>query len=246
MQVSSSARLSSAFLEEERRGIAWSMQGRLIALSVIAIWLSIDNFGTDTFYFLGLLGCFAALGIVFLWLSRSENYATWMKYAFMTVDAALLTFTLLVPSPFRDFVYDIQIQLRFGNFPYFFVILVGIAAFTYSPRFVVSAGVICALAWGIGASLIIFQPGTLTFRDILPNMSSDEISRITSSRNSYVISASVQSELKPTSVPVYSSGATPSQLSSAYDESAALVCPGMSISGTTVMKWSAAYSTIST
>ena len=178
MQVSSSARLSSVFLLEERRGIAWSMQGRLIALSVIAIWLSIDNFGADTFYFLGLLGCFATTGIILLWLSRSESYAPWMKYAFMTVDAALLSFTLLFPSPFRDFVYDIQLQLRFGNFPYFFVIFVGIAALTYSPRFVIAAALICAVAWSVGASFIIFRPDTLTFRDILPDMSSDEISRV--------------------------------------------------------------------
>ncbi len=48
----------------------------------------------------------------------------------------------------------------------------------------------------------------------LPGVSAAS-SRITSSTKSYVISLPTHSELKPTSVPVYSGGATPSQLSSA-------------------------------
>ncbi|KUO20159.1 hypothetical protein AQJ91_15340 [Streptomyces dysideae] len=59
------------------------------------------------------------------------------------------------------------------------------------------------------------------------------ISRTTSSTKSYVISFGTHSELKPTSVPVQSGGATPSQFSSAYEARAALVWPGMPISGTT-------------
>ncbi len=178
MPSSPNQRLAKTFLEEEKRGVTWSMQGRLAAIAIIAIWVSVDNFGLDTVYFLGLLGCFAALGTGLLLLSRSAIYAPWMKYAFVALDAALLTFTLLVPSPFRDFVFDIQLQLRFGNFPYFFVILVGIAAFTYSPRFVVTAGVICAFAWAVGASLIIFRPDTLTFQNAPPATTAEEIGRI--------------------------------------------------------------------
>lgn len=53
------------------------------------------------------------------------------------------------------------------------------------------------------------------------------------------------SELKPTSMPVYSGGATPSQFSSAYEASAAFVWLGMSISGTIVMCREAAYATMS-
>ncbi len=167
-------RLSSAFLEEERRGIAWSMRGRLIALAVIAVWVTVDNLDSNGLYFLGLLTGFAAIGVAFLWLSRSESYTTWMKYVFIGLDAAFLTVAILVPSPLRDFAYDIQIQLRFGNFPYFYVILVGIAAFTYSPRFVLWAGIICAAAWGIGTSLILFRSDTVTFADLPPNAGSAE------------------------------------------------------------------------
>ncbi len=58
---------------------------------------------------------------------------------------------------------------------------------------------------------------------------------MTWSMNVYVRSSDVHRELNPTFVPVYSLGATPLQLSWAYEASAALVCPGMSISGTTVM-----------
>ncbi len=60
-----------------------------------------------------------------------------------------------------------------------------------------------------------------------------ESSRTTSSTNAYVSSLRMQSELKPTSMPVYGAGATPSQASRPYDESAAFTCPGMSTSGTT-------------
>ena len=43
------------------------------------------------------------------------------------------------------------------------------------------------------------------------------------------------SELKPTCSPMYSGGATPVQFNSGYDDRAAFVWPGVSISGTTVM-----------
>ncbi len=168
-------RLSSAFLEEERRGIAWSMRGRLVSIALIAVWVSIDNRFPDAYYVLALLAGFAGIGVLFLWLGRSEHYASWMKYVFIALDASLLAFTLLVPSPFRDFDYDIQIQLRFNNYPYFFVILVGIAAFTYSPRFVVWAGLACAAAWTIGVSFIIFKADTLTSADITQDAKPTEI-----------------------------------------------------------------------
>ena len=58
-------------------------------------------------------------------------------------------------------------------------------------------------------------------------------SRTTSSTNAYVSSFRMQSEVKPTSMPEYGALAMPSQFSFAYEDSAALTCPGMSISGTT-------------
>jgi hypothetical protein len=55
----------------------------------------------------------------------------------------------------------------------------------------------------------------------------------TSETNSYVTGLSMQSVLKPTSIPVWSGVAFPSQESSGYDDRAAWTCPGISISGTT-------------
>ena len=68
-------RLSPAFLEEERRGIAWSMRGRLVSLALIAVWVTIDNQFPDAYYVLALLAGFAGLGVVFLLLSQSDHYA---------------------------------------------------------------------------------------------------------------------------------------------------------------------------
>ena len=62
----------------------------------------------------------------------------------------------------------------------------------------------------------------------------------TSSRNLKVISLSKQKLLKPTSMPVYSGGATPLQFSSGYEACAALLWLGMSISGMTRMNRSRA------
>jgi len=53
----------------------------------------------------------------------------------------------------------------------------------------------------------------------------------------------MQSELKPTSIPVYGAGDLPLQVSRAYDASAALTWPGMSISGTTSTNRVCAYAT---
>ena len=168
-------RLQHAFLEEERKGIGWAATGRLIALFVIAIWVAIENTFPEAFYFLGLLLAFAAIGVLLLAVSRSQRYRPWMKYGFVAADAALLAFTLLVPSPLRDFDYDIQLQLRFGNFPYFFVILLGAAALAQSAWFAVWSGVVCAAAWATGVGLIALRPDTVTLADLPADASAAEI-----------------------------------------------------------------------
>ena len=57
----------------------------------------------------------------------------------------------------------------------------------------------------------------------------------TSRRNGAVAGRAASSRENPTSIPVYASGATPDGFSSGTAWSAAFVCPGTSISGTTVM-----------
>ena len=51
-------------------------------------------------------------------------------------------------------------ELRFGNFAYFYVLLVGLA-FSYRPRLVIWGGIMGALAWAVAVAWVASQPDTI-------------------------------------------------------------------------------------
>ena len=89
---------------------------------------------------------------------------TWHDYAFAAANFALLTYTLLVPNPLIDFSYPPQLAFRFGNFIYFFLLLMGLA-FSYQPRVVLWGGLFGAAAWAAGVGWMLTLPGTSFCRD---------------------------------------------------------------------------------
>ena len=104
---------------------------------------------------LGLgIGVFAALGLVHFVLIGSRHDRAWLKYAFVTLDIAILSL-LMATQPIYDSV-DVPQAMSFRNtiFPFYFLIL-GIAAFSFSPGLVVWCGImvvtgwLCAFAWAI-------------------------------------------------------------------------------------------------
>ncbi len=152
-------RLDQVFAAEEREGQHLAIKGRSVALLAIAILLPFVAPFPDVLYYHGLLAVFLLLGFADARLSLRGPRRPWYGYAFMAMDFALLSFTLLYPNPLATFEFPPQLVLRSGIFIYFFVLLCGLA-FTYRPRTMLLGGVVGALAWAVGVLWIVTLPDT--------------------------------------------------------------------------------------
>ena len=158
-------RVQRHLVREAIDGVRLATRARTIALIVIAVWVVIDNGVPGAYFYLGLIAVFFALGLAHLKLAETAAPTTWPSFAFISLDAVLLAYTLVVPNPLLTDHWPIQMQLRPGNFSYFYV-LIASTLFMYSPAKVLWAGLSAVSAW-VGAALwIIGQPQTLTQLDI--------------------------------------------------------------------------------
>ena len=158
-------RVQRSLVQEALEGVRLSTRARTIAIAVIAVWVAIENGFPDAFFYLGIIAVFLALGLVHLKLSVQFAPKNWPSFFFISLDAILLAYTLVAPTPLQTEQWPVQMQLRSGNFSYFYV-LIASTLFMYSPAKVMWAGFSSVAAW-IGAAIwIIGQPETVTQLDL--------------------------------------------------------------------------------
>ena len=153
-----SARFQAAFAAAERDGVRLLVNARTVALLAIAAWIALSFPPWSAGYYASLSLGFVAPGLLLGRMSRSNLYRPWFKYLMAGADSVLLTAVLLLPNPFEPEPMPLQMTLRLGNFPYFFIFLAG-AALTTSPRFVLWTGMANAVAWGIGGLAVATSAG---------------------------------------------------------------------------------------
>ena len=119
-------------------------------------------------YYEAMLVILVVLGFGPVWLLRAGLDAPWQRYLFPLLDSVLLAFILLVPNPFCDQcdLMPAPMPLRFHN-AIFFIVLIAVAVFSYSPRIVFWTGVTAVLAWTVGTLWIIDQPGAFILEEAL-------------------------------------------------------------------------------
>jgi adenylate cyclase len=143
------ARVAEAFAREGRASQRRALVGRIVALLGVAAWLlyvysRTGNLPRSTYYLL-LLGAFLVSGFVQLWLGR-ERPRPWMPFVFVTIDVALLTFTLTVPplwGPPQESAVEV---LGGAAFVFYFLVLVATMLST-SPWLVLWTGGAIAAGW---------------------------------------------------------------------------------------------------
>lgn len=156
-----SQRIAKAFLREEQVGLGFAMWVRIAALTAIAAWLLYIVPMPRVLFWLGIVVLFLALSIAPLVVrQRWRRWRLWVA-GFAMLDAVLLSIALLAPNPLDTLVWPVQMQLRFHDFLYFFVLLAG-AALSYSPILVLLTGIASALAWSVGVLIIRQQPDSIT------------------------------------------------------------------------------------
>ncbi len=151
------AKLMEALAADKREGLRLSVRARFVALAIIAVLLVVLDPTWLVLYYEALLLGFALIGWAQLKAGRVGRSG--IELGLIFCDLALLTFALMVPNPFIDFVWPLPMQYHFGNFIYFFALL-GAAALAYSWRTLFAVGCGTMLLW-IGAMVwVISEPAT--------------------------------------------------------------------------------------
>ena len=145
--------------QEELKGLSYMFWGRLAALAVLAVWALTLPFERSAGY-LSAIAAFALLGAPPYLLGRQGYGRTSVLAAFLILDAAILTYVLVVPPTFYVEGWTAQLNLRLPNFVYVGIFLVGMSL-SYSPWLVMWAGIAAIVAWSIGFLWVALLPDTL-------------------------------------------------------------------------------------
>ncbi len=160
--------VAAGIAREERAGLAYVFYGRLVALGMLAVWVAATLPFERSGAYLAAIVLFALLGAPPYLLSR-WGLGGWKVTAFfLLLDAAILTYILIVPPPFFAEGWTQQINLRLPNFLYLGVFLVGMAL-SYSPALVIWTGAAAIAAWTTGYVWVAMLPDSVpyTSRDAL-------------------------------------------------------------------------------
>ena len=137
------------FLRAEQSGLKLASIGRIAALVLMGVWL-IGTRADDPTRALGyvlVLSLFAALGAAHYALIGSRFDRLWVKYVFISLDIAIVS-ALVATQPLYQTAAGLPAVMTFRApvFPFYFVIL-GVAAFSFSPAMVMWTGVAGAIGW---------------------------------------------------------------------------------------------------
>lgn len=158
----------------EQTGLKLAIKGRLAALAVMGLLLAVSRGADRAPDFILATLVFALLGILHYWLIGSRFDRWWVKFAFLTIDVVLLSTAIAVLPPTPEAPLPQIFMFRFNIYPFYFLIL-GVAAFSFSPGLVLWAGVIGSAGW-LGAFFWIYtQMATpLTWSDIPDNPTAEQ------------------------------------------------------------------------
>ena len=166
--VDHQAALAQTFRDAEQAGLRIAIKGRLVALVLLGAFLVVSRLASPEHALelgLGVAG-FAALGLIHFVLIGSRYDRAWLKYAFITLDIAVLSL-LMATQPIFDTV-DVPQVMSFRNsvFPFYFLFL-GVAAFSFSPGLVLWSGIMGVAGWlGAFAWAVRDMPVRLDWADI--------------------------------------------------------------------------------
>jgi adenylate cyclase len=153
-------RMALRLATEEEAGRRIALRGRSVALAAVGLLLLALVPYPQVLYYEALLAVFLLLGFAGLSLQNSSLHRWWQDYLLITLDFALIAFTLIYPNPLSPVDYPPQLALRTGNFVYFYVLLVGLG-FGLRPSHVLWGGASGALAWAVGVAWLASLPTTI-------------------------------------------------------------------------------------
>ncbi len=160
--------LNEGIAKEELSGLAYMLWGRFIVLGLLAAWALLTVPLERSSVYLTAIVAFALLGALPYLLTRRGIGGTPLVAGFLVLDAALLSFVLIVPTPFDVEGWTPQLNLRLPSFLYLGVFLVGMSL-SYKPALVLATGCAVVAAWSAGYLWVVSLPESVVFsaRDVL-------------------------------------------------------------------------------
>lgn len=161
------ARLSAAFLREQRTGLRLLAGARIVALLVIVVFLlGIDRDFVDPATYAVILALAATAPLA--WWAQGRNwYRPWMLYALVAADQLLLGWGIFGAVISGQDPVPPALYLRTEWFAIFFL-FIGATALTLSPTLVVWSGACATAVWATAALWVMAQPGSRLLRIHLP------------------------------------------------------------------------------
>jgi adenylate cyclase len=166
------------FLRAEQSGLKLAIVGRTVALLLLGVWLigTRADDATRALGYVSVLSLFAALGLAHYALIDTRFDRRWVKYVFITLDIAIVS-ALVATQPLYPSAAGLPSVMTFRApvFPFYFVIL-GVAAFSFSPAMVMWTGVAGAIGW-LGAFWHAARgvDGVRNWSEIPPNPTAEQI-----------------------------------------------------------------------
>lgn len=139
-------RIADLFREEAARGRSSQFVGRKVALvGAFVLATAFEEF-PGSLWFYAFIAAFYVAGWAHERADRRGEARPWLAYLFATLDMALLVTALTAPNPFAVTDYPPQMELRFDNIVYLFLLIIA-PVYTYQPKLVLWNGAMAALFW---------------------------------------------------------------------------------------------------
>ena len=138
--------IDHTFYAAEQTGLKLAIKGRLIALLLVGLWMVATRGAERAPDIVAALLALAALGIFHFLVIGSPWDRKWVKYVFLSIDVLLLSAAVALLSPEPAVALPQIFMFRFDVFYYYYIVL-GIAAFSFSPGLVLWTGALGASGW---------------------------------------------------------------------------------------------------
>ncbi|WP_419904716.1 adenylate/guanylate cyclase domain-containing protein [Kiloniella sp.] len=155
----------------EHAGLKLAIIGRSIALVLLGLWLVLSrlNSNPDTATnFALLIGTFFILGLMHFWIIGTRYDRFWVKYLFVTLDIGIVSGLIATQPLFATADLPAVMIFRSSMLSYYFVIL-GVAAFSFSPRLVLWSGFIGASGYLSAYAAVVHRDGFILDWGDLPS-----------------------------------------------------------------------------
>ncbi|MCG8494144.1 MAG: adenylate/guanylate cyclase domain-containing protein [Sneathiellales bacterium] len=151
--------LDEALAENKREGLKLAIKARFVALSIVALFMIYLVQDISVLYYEALVFAFMLNGWVQMKVGRVGKSR--LELFLIFVDLALMTIVLVVPNPLHTEEWTYAMQYKYGNFPYFYILLAG-ATLAYSWRTLFAFAVWTSAMWMGAYFFAIYQPDPLS------------------------------------------------------------------------------------